>query len=101
MRTFIIVILCVVALSTVVPHVGPVKSHAPRKYKVSLDDSLEDRWRPVIKDYYHHLKLFMAYFDLLPIPDRVFKVLDQYAHGDYKHKDFVAEIDALSKVSGY
>lgn len=43
----------------------------------------------------------MAYFDLLPIPDKVFKALDYYAHNDYQHQDFVAEIDALAKVSGY
>jgi hypothetical protein len=79
-------------LTTVVPHVGKVKSHAPRTYKISLDASLEDRWRPIVKDYYHHLKLFMAYFDLLPIPDKVFKALDWYAHNDFQHKDFVAEI---------
>jgi hypothetical protein len=40
-----------IAISTVVPHVGPIKSHAPRTYKVSLDDIPEVRWATIIKDY--------------------------------------------------
>lgn len=89
------------ALCTVVPHVGKIKSHYPRTYNVSLDDALEDRWRPILNDYKHAFKLFIAYFDLLPIPETFFKAVDWYAHNIFTHKDFVAEVDALSKVSGH
>ena len=101
MKFIILAILLILALSNVVPHVGEVKSHVPRTYKVSLDSSLEDRWRPIIKDYMDPLKLFMSYFDMLPIPQTVFDMLDWYAHGVFKHKDFVAEVDVVAKLSGF
>ena len=99
----LLLLLCLVMLSlaTVVPHVGKVKSHRPRSYNVSLDASLEDRWRPIVNDYYHHLKLFMDYFELMPIPEKVFAAMDWYAHNMDKHQDFVAEIEAFANVSGY
>lgn len=92
MKLIIVALLLALVTSTVVPHVGKVKSHAPRTYKISLDSSLEERWAPIIKDYTHHLKLFMAYFDLLPFPDKFFDALDWYGHNVFKHKDFIAEI---------
>ena len=70
-----IILLCLLFLSafaTVVPHVGPIKSHVPRTYKVSLDDGPEVRWKHIITDYHEPLKRFMDYFDLLGIPDSFF-----------------------------
>lgn len=101
MKLILIAILLVLVTSTVVPHIGKVKSHAPRTYKISLDATLEERWAPIIKDYTHHLKLFMSYFDLLPFPETFFDALEWYGRNIFKHQDFIAEIDALSKVSGY
>jgi len=99
----LVILLCLIALamSTVVPHVGKTVARKPRTYKISLDDSPEDRWRPIVKDYWHHLKLFMSYFELLPIPDSVFDALEWYGRNVFKHKDFVAEVEALTKLSGY
>lgn len=53
MMKSLIVLTAILAISsaTVVPRVGPVVSHAPLTYKVNLEDSLEDRWRPIINDF--------------------------------------------------
>jgi hypothetical protein len=41
MKSVLIALFVIVISSTVVPHPGPVHSHVPRTYKVSLDDSIE------------------------------------------------------------
>jgi hypothetical protein len=71
-KTFILLVLICFVFSTVVPRVDPVKSHVPRTYKVSLDDSAEKRWEHILKDYAEPLKRFMDYFDLLPIPSKFY-----------------------------
>lgn len=100
-RVLVLLALLSLSLCTVVPHLGKIKSHYPRNYKVSLDDSPEDRWRPILHDYKHALNLFMNYFELLPFADSFFKAVDWYGHNVFKHKDFVAEVDAISKLSGH
>ena len=49
----LLVLTAVLAISsaTVVPRVGPIVSHVPLTYNVSLEDSLEDRWRPILNDF--------------------------------------------------
>jgi hypothetical protein len=59
--------------STVVPHLPPIHSHVPRTYKVSLDDTPEQRWAPMLRDYKEPLDKFMKYFDMLPIPEKFFE----------------------------
>ena len=39
-KVSLLVLLLAFAYSTVVPHPGPVVSHIPRTYKVSLDDPI-------------------------------------------------------------
>lgn len=41
-----------ITLSTVVPHVGPIESHAPLTYKVNLEDPPLVRWGPIVRDYH-------------------------------------------------
>ena len=94
-------LLLVCGFSTVVPHVGPVKSHVPRTYKVSLDDSPVNRWKHIVTDYHEPLKRFMNYFDLLPIPEGFFNGVEWYAKNVFKYQDFVAEGDALAEISGF
>lgn len=48
---FLVLTLLTLTLSTIVPHVGPVKSHIPRTYKVNLDDEPIMRWKQIIHDY--------------------------------------------------
>ena len=36
------------ATSTVIPRVEPIVTHAPKTYKVSLDDPPEVRWKQII-----------------------------------------------------
>lgn len=48
---FVLTALLALSAATVVPRVGPVVSHAPLTYNVSLEDSLEDRWRPIINEF--------------------------------------------------
>ena len=70
-----ILLLCLIFISTfstVIPHVGPVKRHTPRTYKVSLDDGPYDRWKHIVTDYHEPLKKLMDYFDMLDIPDTFF-----------------------------
>jgi hypothetical protein len=38
------VLLSLAAFSTVVPHVGPIESHAPLTFKVNLEDPPLVRW---------------------------------------------------------
>jgi hypothetical protein len=38
--TILVLAIAIGVSGTVVPHVGKIKSHAPRTYKVSLDDPL-------------------------------------------------------------
>lgn len=40
-----------ITLSTVVPHVGPIESHAPLTYKINLEDPPLVRWAPIVRDY--------------------------------------------------
>lgn len=101
MKLILVLLLLGVTLSTVVPHVGKIKSHVPRTYKVSLDDPLEKRWAPIVHDYRHAFTLFMNYFDLLPIPKHFWSVVEWYAKNIFVHKDFTAEVEVLSKLSGF
>ena len=55
MRTILLLLLASVVLTTMVPHVGPIDSHVPSVYKVSLDDPPEVRWAQIVKDYKHPL----------------------------------------------
>lgn len=68
-----LLLFIVIAHATVVPHPGPVVSHVPRTYKVSLDDPAEKRWEHIIKDYHEPLTRFMNFLDLLPIPAKFFE----------------------------
>jgi hypothetical protein len=43
----------------------------------------------------------MEYLDLLPIPTGFYDGVEWYAKNEFKYQDFVAEIEALSKLSGY
>lgn len=47
------VVLCllVACSATVVPRVGPIHSHVPLTYKVSLDDSPTKRWTQIVNDF--------------------------------------------------
>jgi hypothetical protein len=103
MRLSYIIIAILLALSScmIIPHLGKLKGHTPRTYNVQIDDPPEVRWAPVIHDYKHALDLFMAEFELLPIPKKFYQLLDWYAHNIFVHQDFVKEIDALAKISGY
>jgi len=47
------------AFSTVVPHVGPIESHAPLTYKVHLEDDPKTRWAPIIRDFIDPLTRFL------------------------------------------
>lgn len=101
LRVLLLLVLVGCASCIVIPHLGKLKGHVPRTYKVQIDDAPEVRWAPMLHDYKHALDLFMAEFELLPIPKKFFEAADWYAHNMFVHKDFVAEIDALAKLTGY
>ena len=67
MKVILIALLCGIALTTMVPHVGPIDSHAPLTYKMELNDPPLKRYAPIWRDYKEPLERFMAYLDLLPI----------------------------------
>jgi hypothetical protein len=93
MKTVLTIFCLLVATwATVVPRVGPVHSHVPLTYKVSLDDPPIKRWTQVVKDFWVPLQRFMEYFDMLPIPKEFFKDVEWYAKNVYQQKEFVAEI---------
>lgn len=88
---FLALLLCVTVIrTTIVPHVPPIHSHIPRTYKVSLDDTPEKRWAPLVNDYKEPLAKFMKYFDELPIPAKFWDGVEYFAKNVYSHKDFVA-----------
>lgn len=72
MKAIIVTLLLAVALAEVIPHPGPVDSHAPLTYKVQISDPPMTRWAPIIKDYNATLHRFLAFVDLLPIPKGFF-----------------------------
>lgn len=43
----------------------------------------------------------MEDFDKLPIPSKFFDGVEWYAKNVFKHQDFVAEVAAIAKLSGY
>jgi hypothetical protein len=43
----------------------------------------------------------MADFDKLPIPESFYNGVEWYAKNMFKHQDFVAEVEAISKLSGF
>jgi len=43
----------------------------------------------------------MYFFDLIPFPKTFLKDVEWYAKTQFKYQDFVAEVDALSTLSGY
>ena len=50
-KLIVAALLLALAISTVVPRVGPIESHAPLAYKVNLADPPKVRWAPIIRDY--------------------------------------------------
>jgi hypothetical protein len=100
-QLLILVVLVILGTATMVPHVGPVESRTPLLYKVSLNDAPEVRWAPIARDFAEPLARFMEFIDLLPIPKAFYDGVEWYAKNEFKHQDFVAEVDALAKISGY
>lgn len=69
-----VVLSCTIVIqATIVPHLPPIHSHVPRTYKLNLDDTPEQRWAQILKDYKQPLEKFMKYFDKLPIPEKFFE----------------------------
>lgn len=101
LKESLLFILAAVALATMVPHVGPIESRVPLVYKVSLNDPPLVRWAPLARDFKEPIARFMEYLDLLPIPKGFYDGVEWYARNEFKYQDFVGEIDALSKLSGY
>ncbi len=91
----------IMAFSTVIPRVEPIVTHVPKTYKVSLDDPPEVRWKQILEDYKVPLAKFMEEFNKLPIPEKFYNGVEWYAKNVFKHQDFVAEVEAISKLSGY
>jgi hypothetical protein len=102
MKTLIILTgLIALTFSNVRPHPDPIITHVPKVYKVNIEDPPMVRWAPIIKDYMEPLSRFMFYFDLIPFPKTFFREVEWYAKNQFKYQDFVAEVDAIAKLSGY
>ncbi len=101
MKNAIVVLaaLLALALATVVPRVGPIDSHIPLTYKVQIDDPPTKRWAPMIRDFNTSLHRFLEFVDLLPIPKGFYDGVEWYAKNEFKHQDFVAEVDAIAQLS--
>lgn len=79
LKNILIALLASLALSTMVPHVGPVDSHSPLTYKMELNDPPLKRWEPIWRDYKEPISRFMEYLDLLPIPKGFYDGVEWYA----------------------
>jgi hypothetical protein len=53
LRHILALLLVFSATSMVIPHLGKLKGHVPRVYKVQVDDPPEVRWAPMVHDYRH------------------------------------------------
>jgi hypothetical protein len=93
--------LVALALSNTHPHLDPIINHIPKTYKVQVDEAPLTRWAPIIKDYQKALDTFMYFLNLIPFSKTFFKDVNWYAHNEFKYQDFVAEVDAIAKLSGY
>lgn len=78
-QVLILVVLVILGTATMVPHVGPVESHVPLLYKVSLNDPPEVRWAPIARDFAEPLARLMEFIDLLPIPKGFYDGVEWYA----------------------
>lgn len=59
------------------------------------------RWAPIINDFKKPIQEFVEYlFTHIPFPKTFFREVDYFARHKFKYKDFVAEVDAISKLSG-
>lgn len=79
MKVLLLALLLVFAFSEVIPHPGPVDSHAPLTYKVQISDPPVTRWAPIIRDFNATLHRFLAFVDLLPIPNGFYNGVEWYA----------------------
>ena len=59
MKNIILALLSTIVLSTMVPHIGPVDSHAPLTYKMELNDPPLKRWEPIYKDFKEPIDRFI------------------------------------------
>jgi N-acylethanolamine-hydrolysing acid amidase len=93
-------LLLALATSTVIPRVGPIETHLALTYKVQIDDPPLKRWAPIMKDFKTKVARFVEFLDLLPIPKGFYDGVEWYAKNEFKHQDFVAEVDAVAQLSG-
>ena len=96
----ILFLLGALTYQTVIPRVTPIVTHVPKSYRISLDDPPIVQWKQAVEDYKEPLKKFLDTFDMLPIPQSFFNGVQWYARNVYAHQDFVANIDAIAKLSG-
>jgi hypothetical protein len=104
MKTKVVVVLAVllaVALGNTHPHLDPIITHIPKAYDVNIDEPAITRWAPIIRDYAEPLRKFMYFFDLLPFSTAFLNEVEHFAHTEFKYQDFVTEVDAIAKLSGY
>lgn len=88
------------AAATVIPRVGPIVSHPAATYKVQIDDPPLKRWAPILRDFNQSLHRFVEFLDLLPVPQGFYDGVEWFAKNEFKYQDFVAEVDAISTLSG-
>jgi len=79
----------------------PLVIRTPKIYNINLDESYEERWRPVLKDFALYLNQFIASLDLKIQP--ILKIFDKF---DYPimvayNKEFAKEIKAISKLTSH
>ena len=96
----VVTALLVLATSTVIPRTSPITSHAPRMYRMNIDDDPKTRWSKIIPDYKEPLDRLLEFFDILPLSKSFFNGVDEFSK-HYAHQDFVEEVRAVSELSGF
>ena len=99
-KNLTLLLLVGLTVSTVVPHLPPIVSHAPLTYRVNIEDPPEVRWKDIIRDYHPYLERIMLFFDILPIPKGFFDGVEWWAKNQYKHQDFIREVEVIAELSG-
>ena len=99
-RLTIFLVFVALGTCTVIPRVGPIDTHVPLTYKVQIDEPPMTRWAPMIKDFNHTIHRFVEFLDLLPVPKGFYDGVEWYAKNEFHYQDFVAEVDAVSQLTG-
>lgn len=83
-----------------IPHVTAIQPWTPQAYNVTLGTPAQEIWTPIINDHRAALDTFVKRFEMLPIPEIVFSLLEYWGDKWLVHQDFVSEVKTVAQIYG-